>query len=349
MSNSVPFITAMLAQPETLASAHSGLNQQLRDAKMPAWKPEETVAVVAMGASHYSGIAFTALMSAAGYRSVNLVASELAPIPAGYQPADHYLIISESGRSPEPINAALSFTTGRRIVISNFPEAPIRAVADVSLGLGGFDDSLVYTAGYTATLLAYGLLMETAGIPRAGAGLDEIPRTVREALIDYDDVTRAAGAKIAGASAVDVIGQGPSFAAAAETALMLREGLRIPAAAFETLQYLHGPMESADANSALIIFGDDRELTVPDSVLDTGTKVILVTSRTPNQIPSLAHPNLTVINIDPDLTGFARCIIEALVGQMIVARGIGHKPFEIEDFLYDHNDTKISLEDSRQG
>lgn len=187
------------------------------------------------------------------------------------------------------------------------------------------------------------------GVQKAGAGLKGIPDTVRQALKDYDDVTSTAGMAVAGAMTVDIIGQGSSFAAAAETALMLREGLRIPATAFETLQYLHGPMESADANSALIIFGDGRELTVPSSVLDAGTKVVLITSRPQDQIPELGHANLTIISVSPALAGFPRCIIEVLIGQMIVAKGIRHKPFEIEQFLYEHDDTKMALADMHEG
>lgn len=343
----VPFIDAMLSQPENLAIAHSTLARDLDRATILPWQPGETIAVVAMGASSHSAHALIAVLNAAGFRAVNLVASDLVGLPAGFQPADHYVIVSESGRSPEPIEAARGFTAGRRIGISNFPDAQIGEVIDVRLGLGGFDDSGVYTVGYTATLLAYALLLEHQGIVPAGDEVTRIPEIVASTLADYDLVAREIGRVLADSSAIDVVGRGTSFATAAEFSLMIREGIRTPSGGFETYQYLHGPMEVLRPGQALVVFGDGRELTVPDSVLDAGVKVVLVTAAEPSSIPSQGHPNLLVVPIDPALGGFVRPIVEIVIGQLALAHAIEHKPFPIEEFVYEQHDTKIAL-DSNQ-
>ncbi len=340
MSSKIPFVDAMRSQPENLAIAHSTLVRDLDRATIAAWKPGETIAVVAMGASSHSGHALVAVLVAAGFRAINLTASDLVGT-GEVQQADHYVIVSESGRSPEPIEAARRLTPGRRIGISNFPDAQISEVIDVRLGLGGFDDSPVYTVGFTATLLAYALLLDHQGVV-ADAAVARIPALVAAALADYDAVASTVGRILANATAIDVIGRGTSYATAAEASLMIREGLRTPSAAFETYQYLHGPMEVLRDDQALLIFGDGRELTVPDSVLDAGVKVVLVTAAARSEVPSAGHPNLTIVPLDPALSGFVRPIVEIVFTQLVLAHAAESKPFPIEQFVYEQNDTKIA-------
>lgn len=342
MSNKALFVEAMRSQPENLTLAHSTLTRDLARAQLAEWKPGETVAVVAMGASSHTGQALVAVLAAVGFRAVNLTASDLLLAAQGFQPADHYVVVSESGRSPETIEAARGLTVGRRIGISNFPDAQIGEVLDAPLGLGGFEDSPVYTIGYTATLLAYALLLDRVGVVPAGPEVARIPAIVGNALNAYDSIAEALGRIVSEASAVDVVGRGTSYASAAETALMIREGLRIPSGSYETFQYLHGPMESARAGTVLVLFGDERELTVPDSVLDAGVKVILVTAAPEGAIPSFGHANLTVVPLEPGLGGFVRPIVEIVFAQLLLAHASEHKPFPMEQFLYEQHDTKIA-------
>jgi glucosamine--fructose-6-phosphate aminotransferase (isomerizing) len=341
MASKAPFVDAMRSQPELLALAHSTLTHDLDAATLAEWKPGETVGVVAMGASSNSGHALVTVLAGAGFRAVNLVASDLLLAAPGFQPADHYVIVSESGRSPEPIEAARGLTVGRRIGISNFPGAQISEVLDVPLGLGGFADSGVYTAGYTATLMAYALLLDHVGVVPAAADVERIPAIVADALTRFDAVATKVGALVAGATTIDVVGRGVSLSTAAELALMIREGLRLPTSAFETFQYLHGPMESSTDGTVIVLFGDGRELTVPDPLLAAGIPVVLVTAATEADIPSAGHPLLTIVPIDPSLSAFVRPIVETVFAQLVLAHGIEHKPFPIEQFVFDDLGTKV--------
>ncbi|TFD44055.1 SIS domain-containing protein [Cryobacterium sp. TMT1-2-1] len=341
MSHNALFVDAIRAQPKELALAHFALTRDLQRARLAEWMPGETVAVVAMGASSHSGNAFVAVLAEAGFRAVNLTASDVLLAADGFQPADHYVVVSESGRSPETIEAARGLTVGRRIGISNFPEAQIGEVIDAPLGLGGFNDSPVYTIGYTATLLAYALLLDRLAIVPAGPEVEQISAIVEGALNAFDSIAESVSRFVGEADAIDVIGRGTSFASAAETALLIREGLRIPSGSYETFQYLHGPMESAAPGTVLIIFGDGRELTVPDAVVDSGVRVILVTAAPESAIPSAGHANLTIVPLDPSLDGFVRPIVEIVFSQLLLAHAMGRKPFPIEEFIYEQHDTKV--------
>lgn len=341
MSLKTPFVDAMRAQPDNLALARTTVGRSLDTAVLAPWEPGETVGVVAMGASSHSGHALVAVLAGAGVRAVNLVASDLSAGAPGFQPADHYVIVSESGRSPEPIAAGRGLTVGRRIGITNFPAAPLAEVVDVALDLGGFDDSPVYTSGYTATLLAYALLLDRLGIVPAGPEVAAVPDTVAAALAEYDDVARRIAADVAGATSIDVIGRGTSYASATEAALMFREGLRVPAAGFETFQYLHGPMEPLDDRAVLIVFGDGRELTVPDSALTSGAHVVLVTTAPETAIPSAGHPRLTIVPLAPGLGGLVRPIVEIVIMQLVMAHASETRDFTLEEFLFTQTDTKL--------
>lgn len=302
----------------------------------------DTVAVIAMGASRNAANALVAVLSTAGHRAVGLTASEVLIGPPGFQPGDHYVIVSESGRSPEPIEAARRLTPGRRIGVSNFPAAQIGEVVDGCIDLGGIVDSPVYTVGYTGTLLAFGHLAERWGVPDATAGLGEIESLIAEHERSFRPAMNTVGLLLGRADSVDVVGSGVSFATATEFALMVREALRTPSTAYDTYEYLHGPMESVGRGTAVVVFGDGRELAVPGPLLDAGVPVVLVTTRGGAEVPHAEHPLLTVVELRRGLTGFARAVVEIVFAQRLVQAAAEHKPFSIEEFRFTGLGTKLN-------
>ena len=331
----------MRSQPKQLAVAYTKLMRDLDAATLTEWKQGETVGIVAMGASHNSGHALVMVLAAAGFRAVNIVASDLLLAAPGYQPADHYVIVSESGRSPEPIDAGRGLTVGRRVGISNFPDGQIAEVLDVALGLGELSDSGIYTVGYTATLMAYALLLDRVGLVPAAEDVARIPSIVEEALTAFDAVATELARVVANASAIDVIGRGTSFSSACEFALMVREGLRIPSCHYETFEYLHGPMESVTPSTLVVVFGDGRELTVPNELVAAGVSIVLVTAAMQSEIPAAGQAGLTIVHIDSTLSQFVRPIVETVFGQLVLARAIEYLPFALEDFRFEDLGTKI--------
>ncbi|WP_167131092.1 SIS domain-containing protein [Paramicrobacterium chengjingii] len=334
---------AVRDQPVNLERAHRSVLRALDSAPIEPWAPGDTVAVVAMGASSHSAHALVFALVAAGIRAFPLTASDASFYAHGSQPADHYVIVSESGRSPEPIEAARHFTRGRRIGITNVADSPLAEVVDVVLPLGNFDDAGVYTIGYSATLLAYALLCGRA-CDRSAEGLPEVPNRVAAGLEEFDAPAHRMAEKLRDTRTVDFVGQGMSLAAASEGALMFREALAIPAAAFDTYQYLHGPMEPLRAGSGLIIFGDGRELTLVDSVLDAGVQTCLITAASTSDLPRPTHENLEVIRLPDGVNGFVRSILEGLVSQLIVGHHAAVSGRVPGEFTYRQADTKLPVE-----
>ncbi|WP_022898915.1 SIS domain-containing protein [Humibacter albus] len=333
----ITFDAAMRSQPTVLARLRDRLTDELRrfPAEIAPWRRGDTVALLAMGAAHHSTRALARVLREAGIRVLDVPASEVVS-PEGIAPADHALIVSESGRSPEPIGAARRFPVGHRLVITNVPDAPVRQVADAVIDLGGFDDSRAYTAGYTATLLAFDALMhalvpaEAERTPDAGRG--SVADAVADALQAFGGPAEDCASSLAEATAVDVVGSGISASSAAEIALLVRECLRIPATAFETQQYLHGPMESVREGTTVIVVGDGRERAIPRSLDGSGARFIVIGRNTASDAPQFDVG---------DRTGFARAAAEVVAGQHLMAAAIRRLPFAIEEFVHSQTDTKV--------
>lgn len=339
MAQKIDYRTGLYRQADSLKISVDSVERALRDASLAPWLPGETVGVVAMGASSHAGEALLAMLRAAGRRAVNITASDVEQLPAGFQPADHYIIISESGRSPEPISAARLLPPGRRIAITNDPQAPLGDVVDTILPMGGWPDSRVYTTGFTATLLALAALMRKqmpdAEVTDPGA----FPSIVAAALRDYAD----AGARIAelfkDVHAIDFVARGVSLTAAAEGALVVREGCRLPAAWFDTYQYIHGPLEALNGKVGLFVSGEGRELPLVEQVLKHGVRVVLVTQA--RSLP-FSNENLVVVQMPEHLRGIGRATAEIVLMQQAFLHHTDLLGISMDEFLLSQTDTKLT-------
>jgi fructoselysine-6-P-deglycase FrlB-like protein len=314
-----------------LADLEARLDDELSEfpARVAPWRRGETVALLAMGAAHHSTRALACVLRSGGLRALDMPASEIGEADAAAI-GDHALVVTESGRSPEPIEAASRFPRGRRLVITNDVDAPVRLVADAMIGLGGFADSRAYTAGFTSLLAAYDRLVRALGsAPPAERSIATAVAEAQETFIE--PATRFADA-LALASSVDVVGSGMSVSSAAEIALLVRECRRIPVAAFETHQYLHGPMESVRSGTIVIIVGDGRERAIPASLKSSGSRFLVIGSATADGTPHFDIGRRT---------GFARVAVEAVAGQRLIAATARRLPFTIDEFVHSQTDTKV--------
>lgn len=341
-SDRIPFSEAVHAQPASLATAVAHIDSSLAEAELTPWRSGETVAILAMGASTNSAHAFVTALAQHGIRAANLTASEVAAYPSRFEPGDHYVIVTESGRSPEPIEAALTRGVGRRIAITNFPDASISSVADHSIGYGGIDDSPVYTAGYLSTLVAYAAVMNKMGV---ASGFDpaSAPAIVESALERFAPVAASLAGCFDRITDADLIGRGFSYCSAAQGALIFREALRLAATGWETYQFVHGPLESLGKNSLLVVLGDGRELDVVPQVAKAGVEVIVLSAAPDDRLSELAAigANVHTVSLAHTSPGFERTIAETVLLQLLTEAVAARQGITIEEFLYSQPDTKI--------
>lgn len=324
--------TAVEQQPDTLRRTIDAVRTALADADLPVWEPGELLGVIAMGASTTAAELLVHEARLRGRVALNWPAADWQPVPSAL--AAIAIGISESGRSPETIGG-LARCGGHRFAITNHPEAPVAERAETVVPLGGIADAGVYVTGYTSTLAALGLVGEALGLAGLAQGLDDAPALVRDWLPEVlDGVDRFLDARYPEAlpAAVDCVGAGASYAAAGETALLLREAARTPSAGHQTDQYLHGPAEALPGDLAAIVFGGDRADELVARMVTLGTPVIHVSAA-----PVAGTLGLRTPAASPVVTG----VLEVVVGQVLAGRLGDRRGHELGTFQHEFAGTKL--------
>jgi glucosamine--fructose-6-phosphate aminotransferase (isomerizing) len=268
-------------------------------------------------------------------RAITIDASELLALGKGANVADSYVFVSDGGRSRETIEAADSVPVGARLALTNETTAPIADVVDAVIGLGHGADSKVYTVGYTATLQAFGLPATALDGRADGDDWFALPEVVEQTLARLRAAAERIGPRLATLSSLDFVGSGASLASVKEAALLVRESARIITSAYETYQYLHGPMEPLTSSHSVVLFGEDREVRLARYLADRGIPTLLVTSDDVAE-----QDGLFVLRI-PVAPPMSRAILQILPVQLVAGDVARIRGLKIDGFLYHQDGTKV--------
>lgn len=329
-----PFWQVITDQPTSLLITLRTVREALqRLDHIPAWPANSTAGVVSMGASTCAAELLVAEARKQGRLTVNWPAAEW--LGDGFPHVDLTIGISESGRSPETIDA-MARASGRRVAVTNVSDSPITRVADVVVPMGDITDAGVYLSGYTSTLVTLALTSEALGLSPLDTGYNEIPQQVESwspqvfQVVDYLLTTRFGAHPLLG---VDCVGNGSSFAAASETALVIREAGRTPSAVFTTDQYLHGPAESLTTGQLLVIFGDRRVAELAPYVEQLNVPVLHI-ANDPVGCYGLRLPQ--------GLGPVGRAVLEAVAGEVLAGRIGERQGHELGVFRHSFEGTKLT-------
>jgi len=289
---------------------------------------------VGIGASEHAAASAAPVWRDQGLRAFAVSASQLLKTAMPF--ADLYVGVSESGRSAETVAALGRLSGTRRVGLTNFADSPLVAVVDDTLYLDSGPDSPIYTTGYTATLQALGLLGEHWS--GQATNWSELPEMAATVLADAAPVVADLTSVLAGARIVDIVATGASSTTAGEGALMLRESARLLTAKHETYNYLHGPMEPLDAQTACVIIGDGRELHLARDTSELGCPTLLITTR--SDITS--SKTLTVLTLPRASSPLAQAVLEILPLQQLAWVVASDRGLAVDGFRYHQDDTKLS-------
>jgi len=326
------FTDGIAAQPNALARSAKSLCGALRD--LPLTRPGDVIALVGIGASEHAAAGAAPVWRDQGLRAFAVSASQL--LKTTMPVADLYVGLSESGRSAETVAALGQLQGTRRVGLTNFSDSPLVAVVDEALCLDSGPDSPIYTTGYTATLQALGLLGEHWS--GQGTNWSELPEMAATVLAHAVPVVADLTSVLAGARVVDIVATGASSTTAGEGALMLRESARLLTASHETYNYLHGPMEPLDAQTACVIIGDGRELRLARDTSELGCPTLLITTR--SDITS--SKTLTVLTLPRASSPLAQAVLEILPLQQLAWAVASDRGLAVDGFRYHQDDTKLS-------
>ena len=291
------------------------------------------MAVTGIGASFAAAVVVAAELQRRGRRSFAVRSGEMM---AGYDIADTVLAVSHRGRSVETVQALQKLPKAKSLAITNNPESPLAGAATYHLRLNNGSDATPSSTGYTATLLAAGLAVDAihgtggADWSTLSSITSEVQARAAEKMPRLAELFRERGA-------IDCVGAGASIGTADGASLLIREAARIPASGYETRHYLHGPMESMDATTGVVLFGDERELALAQNLNDIGCPTLLVTSNTGISDTG----KLTVVHVPSSEDLIMRAIIDIFTAQLLAAELSDAAGLTDVKFRYKQSDTKI--------
>ncbi|MET0813329.1 MAG: SIS domain-containing protein [Microbacterium sp.] len=336
----IPYATARSTQAAQLGAAAERIGALVEE-----WRADGSLSgpgplFVGIGASLAAACAPVWSLRRRGIDAWRLSAGDFPlPLPHSAHPV---IGISQSGRSTETLAALDSVARDLRFAVVNSVPSPVSEAAARTLGLGSIPDSYASTIGFTATVVALGMIADAWDDGEIDPAWHALPDQV--ATVDAELAARAGELAECFEDAVwaDFIGSGPSVGSAEAGALLFREVARIPSSSLSTRTYLHGSMESASSTGVHVLFGSDREIDVARMLRAAGNRVILVTGDDVDDLDGFVVIRLPKVPPGP------RAVLEAVAMQSLVQAVAHARSIDIEEFVFFHDDTKVqSSEETR--
>lgn len=327
------FRDAIYSQPRNLEAAREAFAAAITEVDL-APLSRGTVVLSGIGASAAALIPAAITLRAAGRRAFVVAPEELGHSRAAVL-GDAFVFVSQSGASAETVRALARLEGAPAVAITTAGESPLAESAAAWLPLGPLDDFCdVATVSYTATLQALGMLCDA--LLGTSSGWRELPELASRVLEHADAILQPIAQSFASASAIDAVGGGAAQASAVETALLVREGLRLPSTGMETREYLHGPLEAVDDGFGCVVFGRERELELAAALASFGASVVLIGGQ------GLEPPSgLHVITV-PRVCELATPVLQILPVQLLIERVAGLRGLAIGKLRREQADTKVA-------
>jgi glucosamine--fructose-6-phosphate aminotransferase (isomerizing) len=330
------YIEAVRAQGKNLRSSRAAVSGQLSSLDLAPWR-DRRLGLVGMGASANAILPALRSYWSAGLTAVPWLGSELSQAAAAAG-VEAVIAVSQGGESAEIITALADLPDGvASLAVTDAPESPVGRLARAALDLELLEDSNVRTIGYTGTVQGLLLLRDALAPGHAPAAQwDRLADQVDELVPAAERLAGQLLAALRTAHSFDLVGSGVHAGTAAQGALLLREVAKLPAAAYETYQYLHGPIEAAGPGLVLLVTGGAREVRLAESMADAGATVVLVTAAE----VSAPRPGLTVFPL-PAVEAAAEAILGILPAQAISGALADAAGLPDGEFRYHQDDTKV--------
>ena len=284
------------------------------------------VLLLGMGSSHYANQVAAARLRSRGLPAVaELAATDLLPAVG---PGTLVVAVSASGGSAETIDAVRRLretsADARFVALTNRPDTELGRLCDLTVDLAaGEERGGVACRSFQHTLaLLLALEDRLAGSSRARLRptietADLVERAVEASahlLATVDDWLPAVAAAALGPHGTHVVAPARRISSALQSALMLREGPRLPAVGCETADWSHVDVyltKSTDYRLVLLA-GSRWEPELLDWVRQRGTTLVAVGGEVPGAAVTVRYPHDDVDDV--------RLLTETLVAELVAAR-----------------------------
>jgi glutamine---fructose-6-phosphate transaminase (isomerizing) len=324
----------VLEQPENLERAALAAREALASLDLRPLR-EGVLIFSGIGASWHAMAPTVQALRAAGRRAFAVPATELAAIE-GAGVGDAYVIVSQSGASAEAVRAMERLAGSFVVAVTAGRGSVLARDADAWLPLGSYEETAVASLSYTSTLQTLGLLCDALLEVDRGADWAAMPVLARRTLEECDPQAAALAERFREVRVLDAIGGGIATGTAGEAALLVREGLLLPATGLDTRQYLHGPLEAVAEGFGCLLFGAEREISLAASLASYGAAVAVVSER------SLPVPaGVSRFGLDP-VIDLATPILEILPIQLLVTHLARARGRTVGELHRPQPDTKVA-------
>ncbi len=185
------------------------------------------------------------------------------------------LAISQSGASDDLVETASAARAAGALTVAlvNDECSPLASACEIVLPMAaGAEHSIAATKSFISSLAALLRIVAqwTANAALRGA-CDRLPeRLAAAAALDWSAALRP----LVGASSIVTVGRGPTLAIAREAALKLKETCGLPAEAFSSAEFRHGPIALVSAAYPVLVFAptDASGAGLRELVADLGRK-----------------------------------------------------------------------------
>jgi glucosamine--fructose-6-phosphate aminotransferase (isomerizing) len=227
-----------------------------------ARRPPDLVVTCARGSSAHAATFAKHLVE----RYIGLPVAEAAPNIASVYRRElrlkdqFFLAISQSGASDDLVeSAAMARTAGAlTAALVNDENSPLAGACEIVVPMAaGAERSIAATKSFISSLAALLRIVAqwTADTALRGA-CDRLPeRLAATGALDWSGALRP----LVGASSIVSIGRGPTLAIAREAALKLKETCGLPAEAFSSAEFRHGPIALVSAAYPVMVFAPTDE------------------------------------------------------------------------------------------
>jgi fructoselysine-6-P-deglycase FrlB-like protein len=253
---------AVLAQPDWLR----GVPDRVGGRRVPA-----SVVYTGCGTSYHA--------AQTGGEAVQSLEAVLAP-----PEADLLVVISHEGGTVLALEAAKAFS-GQVWLVTGKAESPLAEVADdVLVVTPEIEKSYCHTASYTCVVAALAALRgeDVSGLPDAVAAVladERLPASDHERIV--------------------VVGAGRDWPTAQEAVLKLREGVHLPAEAYETEQILHGHLAAIDETVRVFVLeGEGRAVERAADVVRALGEIGAETTLVPTRHPAVDIVRFQLLTLD---------------------------------------------------
>jgi glucosamine--fructose-6-phosphate aminotransferase (isomerizing) len=329
------YLDAVRAQGRNLRAVRKAIAPQLAELDLTPWRGAR-LGLAGMGASYNAIVAALGSYWTAGLMAAPWHGSDLRR-PGAWRNIDAAIAVSQTGRSAEMVSCLDALPTGQpKLALTDDAASPVATTCDSTVSLHLLEDSAVRTLGYTGTLQALGMLRDALTSGHRAPDWEWLADEMERLVPPSERLAERITAELRGVRSFDVVGSGAQFGSAAQAALLLREVARLPAAAYDTYEYLHGPLEAADAGLAMIAFGGARESKLAASLADAGATVILVTDE-----EALSGDRLAVFGL-PKCDDVLRPVLEILPLQVMAFSLAQEKGLPEGEFRLHQDDTKVA-------